>query len=381
MAEPTTGPRYAATGLLTPAPGGARSGDSLETVLLSRDTARRVCSSRRVAVDDETTAAITRTVRTLLTGAQTALREVPDAPLQSAVAMVNARPFGAARTGADAQGHGGAVKGIWWSARVLARLETVCGPVLVGTASTGGGPLKATGASPLALPVPQLPAGRPMERAPRGWADRPLVLAPPVAAQLVAGAWLALTSGVARRQRERLVGRRVFPGLGLTDLPTEHPAGDLDDAGHPVAPIAVAENGMLGAVPVDPGTGLLAGRAVWHHDSGRHTAPVHTALALTGPAAGPPQSAVELAWCVEGLQRYHADGVLRLNCLARTAERQGQWFPLQLRGKPQRLLQAVRGLTGPVHAVHTDHTVTTAALILPSARVLAEKGMGTVANP
>ncbi|MEJ8651933.1 hypothetical protein WKI65_28560 [Streptomyces sp. MS1.AVA.3] len=338
-------------------------------------------SSRRVAADDETTAEITRTVRALLTGAQTALREVPDAPLQSAVAMVNARPFGAARTGADAQGYGGPGEGTWWSARVLARLETVGGPVLVGTASTGGGPLEATGVPPLALSVPQLPSSRPLEHARRGWMDRPLVLAPPVAAQLIAGAWLALTSGAARRQRGRLAGRRVFPGLGLTDLPAEHSAGDVDDAGHPVASISVAENGMLGAVPVDPDTGLLAGRAVWDHDSGRHTAPVHTALALTGPTADPPQSAVELAWCVEGLKRYHADGVLRLNCLARTAERQGQWFPLQLRGKPQRLLQAVRGLTGPVHAVHTDHTVTTAALLLPSARVLAEKGMGTVANP
>ncbi|TYR62717.1 hypothetical protein [Streptomyces parvus] len=367
MDDPNSEQRYAATGLLAPAPRGARSGDSLDALVLTRDAAQRVCSSRRVAAEDDTAAATTRAVRALLAGAQSALGDVPAAPLQSAVAMVNARP-------------GRPDAGTWWSARVLARLETVGGPVLVGTACTGSS-MGATGSPTLDVPVPQLPHGRPLQRAPRGWADRQLIIAPPVAAQLVAGAWLALTSGAARRQRAQLAGRRVFPGLGLTDLPAEHPTGVQDDAGHPVVPVTVTKDGVLGAMTPDPRTGLLAGRSVWDHDSGRCTEPAHTVLALTGPGGERPHEAVELAWCVEGLQRYHADGALRLNCLARTADRDAPWFPLQLRAKPQRLLQAVRALAGPAHTVHTDHTVTTAALLLPSARVLAEKGIGTVANP
>ncbi|MER6714560.1 MULTISPECIES: hypothetical protein [unclassified Streptomyces] len=355
--------RHRAAGLLAPAPGGARSGDSLESVVLNKDASGRVYASRRVSRHDTGAEHTTEVLRALLTRTRTVLTEVPKAPLQTVMARVTSR----SRPDGDA---------LRWSAWVLARLETVAGPVLVGTAHTDC-------RHPHHLwdgPLPDLPHSPPAE-APRDWAHQPLVLSPPVAAQVVAGARLALTSQAARQHRERFTGRRVFSGLGLTDLPAEHPQDSLDDRGRPALPLALADGGFLGAVPLDPDTGLPAGRAVWDHDTQRSGSPEHIALALTGPRVPVPPDALEIAWCAEGLQRYHADGVLRLDCLARPADGAGQWCRIRLRGKPLRILQAVRGLFGPAHTVHTDHTVTTASLVLPCARTLAEKGMATVAHP
>lgn len=351
------------TGLLTPTASGLRSSDSLDSVSLARDMTKRVTSSQRVPTTDDATGEITRAVRDLLTGVRSTLGELPAAPLQSAVVLVRERR----RSG------GG---GPWRFARVLARLETNGGPVLVGTARAQG---SGAGTS-LDLPAPQLPRRLPAEESPYGWENRPLLLAPPVAAQVVVGAWLAVTSSAARERLGALVNRRILPALTLFDLPSEHPPGGLDDAGHSVDRIPVIEDGRLRDLPRDPDTGLVAGRAVWDHDAGQCVRPPLASLCLMGPGDTAPPDAMELAWCVEGLQRYHPDGVLRLACLARVADEPTRWFRLHLRGKPQRLLQAVRGLTGPAHAIHTDHTVTTAALVLPSARALAEKGMGTVAD-
>lgn len=377
-----------ASALLTPTPNGPRSADSLDALLLERDRAGRVVASTRPGTTHSgfgagagfgTTAAVdvpahdpygptgeagggpggpTAAALALLRRAYATWNGLPAAPLQSAVVRVRERraPDGSR----------------WRSTGVTARLETVGGPVLVGSGRTGP-----------ALPetaVPALPSGPLADTPPASWQTRPLLLAPPVAAQIVTAAWYALTSASGRTRLERLTGARVLPGLGLVDTADEHPPHGTDDAGHPAGDLPVVTAGTLCPLPRDPEDGLLAGRLVWDHDSGRCVPAPHTALVLTGPAAPRPADALELIHCVEGLQRHHADGVLRLLCLARPVDAPDRWSRFLLRGKPLKLLQAVRGATGAPDRVHTDHTVTVPALLLPAGGALAEKRTGSLAH-
>lgn len=360
--------RFTGTGLLTPTPSGARTAESLDTVTVLRDDRQRVSGSRRPSGDDGSGAWVTAYVRELLAGAERAWGGVPGAPMQSAVARVR----GTRRGPRSADGG----EGVWASASVLARLETVAGPVLIGTGTGGRG---LTGSPPAAPPpLPPLPLTRLAPEPPAHWRRRPLLLGPAVAAQLMTAAWLAFTSDAGRERLAQLAGRRVLPGLDLLDTAGDHPPDGPDDGGHPAGALTVVAGGVLRALPRDRDTGLLAGRMVWDHDTRGCAAQFPASLRLTGPEVPVPADALELAVCVEGLQRYHADGVLRLACPARTADEPDRWFMLQLRGKPLRLLQAARGLTGPPAAVHTDHTVTTAALVLPGAAALTEKGTGSL---
>ncbi|MFI5945335.1 hypothetical protein ACIBCB_34545 [Streptomyces uncialis] len=360
--------RLTGTGLLTPTPAGARTAESLDTVTVLRDDRQRVSGSRRLSGDDGSGARVTAYVRELLAGAERAWGSVPGAPLQSAVARVRET-----RRETRSGDHG---DGAWATATVLARLETVAGPVLIGAGTVGRG---LTGSPPAARPpLPPLPSTDLAPEPPAHWRRRPLLLGPAVAAQLVTAAWLAFTSGGSRERLAKLAGRRVLPGLDLLDTAGDQPPDGSDDGGHPAGALAVVSGGVLRALPRDPDTGLLAGRMVWDHDTRGCAARFPASLRLTGPEVPLPADALELTVCVEGLQRYHADGVLRLACPARTADEPDRWFMLQLRGRPLRLLQAARGLTGPPAAVHTDHTVTTAALVLPGAAALTEKGTGSL---
>lgn len=146
-------------------------------------------------------------------------------------------------------------------------------------------------------------------------------------------AWLAFTSGGSRERLAKLAGRRVLPGLDLLDTAGDQPPDGSDDGGHPAGALAVVSGGVLRALPRDPDTGLLAGRMVWDHDTRGCAARFPASLRLTGPEVPLPADALELTVCVEGLQRYHADGVLRLACPARTADEPDRWFMLQLRGR------------------------------------------------
>lgn len=123
--------RLTGTGLLTPTPSGARTAESLDTVTVLRDDRQRVSGSRRLSGDDGSGARVTAYVRELLAGAERAWGSVPGAPLQSAVARVRET-----RRETRSGDHG---DGAWASATVLARLETVAGPVLIGAGTVGRG--------------------------------------------------------------------------------------------------------------------------------------------------------------------------------------------------------------------------------------------------
>jgi hypothetical protein len=172
-----------------------------------------------------------------------------------------------------------------------------------------------------------------------------------------------------RRRYAELAGRRVLPDLTIVDMPSNHPPEGVDDAGVPARPHALVAGGYLREVAHDDG--VMRGRAVWLHDRQALGPPATAKLELTGPEHAAPADPIDVRWCVEGLQRYHADGRLRLRCLARRAG--DGWFAFELRGRPLNLLRAAVGLTGPRVRTFSDDEVTTRSLVLASADVLRER--------
>ncbi|WP_146778738.1 hypothetical protein [Actinomadura craniellae] len=339
-----------AYGLGVPLGTGRRVSRWTDAVALDRDPGGRVRASRRLGGPGGTAPPAAETAdRAAGRLVGSTLDALGAAPLQSVLATVRCRVEGPAGETA-------------WRAHVVARIETAAGPVLIGSA-TG---------DPDALPALEGPPATRPGTPPAGWTDLPIVLAPPVAAMAVGAARLALASRSGRAMRERMAGRRAFHDLSLHDVPVAHPSGGLDDAGAPVTTAALLDAGRL----TPPGT--PSGRAVWDHDRrALGPAPV-TRLELDGPPLPVPEPAVELAWCVEGVQRYDPGGVLRLTCLARVADR---WFPAVLRARPLRLLQAARGVAGPRTRTFSEDELESPSLLLPGARGLRERGSGAVESP
>ncbi|MFI6096378.1 hypothetical protein ACIA8G_12530 [Lentzea sp. NPDC051213] len=227
--------------------------------------------------------------------------------------------------------------------RVLARAETIGGPVLLGTESadhrTATLPFAELGRLPAAL-SPATDAR-----------DLPIVLRPGVAAVLIAGAVFSLTSARGRENARQLAGKRVLPGLTLTE-----------------ADRTLVDAGVLVASDEAP-------QRIWDHERQSYVEDPLTRAGMRGPEAPLPQDFVELVWCVEGLQRYHADGTVRLQCLAKTGD---EWSVRTLVGKPIRLLRHVTAVHGPLTTVFTDSVVTTQSLVLTSARTIEGKGNGRI---
>jgi hypothetical protein len=283
----------------------------------------------------------------LLRRTMAALCTVPGAPVQSVLA-----------TGMARYGNGSGPP--WRRVRVAARVETVGGPVIVGS----GNGVPAAGSFPDRLG----PSGPPA-----GWTGRPIVLTPPVAAIVASAARLALTSRSMRERYPHLVGRRILPALSIVDGPAMHDENGYDDAGRPASRHPMVAEGVLRPVPFDPQLGVIEGRAFWNHDRQAAGAAPMACLSLSGPQGEPTADALEVRWCVEGLQRYHADGVLRLRCLAHPTGDTVSWFGCELRGRPLNLLRAAAGMTGLRLNVFSDDEVTTGSLVLPNAEVLRER--------
>ncbi|MEV7187403.1 hypothetical protein [Kitasatospora sp. NPDC093102] len=356
--------RTRASGIVTPTHGAPRLTVSLDTLLVERDATGRVTGSRRVAGPSDQDAG--KETGLLLTEAAERTASAV-AGLQSAVAQVH--------EWRDSDG-----LPVSRRAELLARVETPGGPVLLGTSGQGD-----PAALVEALPWDELGAlSEPFVSAdpPDDWRERPLVLRPSAASVLVAGAAFSLTSRGGRATAARLAGRRILPQLTLTDLPSAPPESGRDDRGDPALPTVLVDGGRI-CPPPPLAEGIAPGRAVWDHDAGGFGPPPLARLELDGPRAEVPPDAVELVWCVEGLQRYHGDGTVRLQCLARVADRPGGWFRLALRGKPVHLLRQARGLAGPPMAVHSDSDVTTRSLVLAGAAEMEGAGHAvvTVINP
>lgn len=332
--------RVRLNGLLTPASPRPRISVSVDAIGVYRD-GRDVTGSVRLGPSEtdgraaEATAALLR--RTLVAAEAAGVR------LQSVVSdteSVSVRRRGVA------EDLGGPV-------RLLARVETAGGPVLLGT--------EAAAHDEAVLPfarLGELPADlKPADLAPPGLSpvagvrDLPIVLRPEVAAVLVAGAVFSLTSTKGRANARRLIGRKVLPGLTLTEG-----GGTLVDAGV--------------VVPFEHEP-----RRVWDHDRQSTVDDLLTRAGASGVERALPGEFVELVWCVEGLQRYHSDGTVRLQCLARTGD---DWSVLTLAGSPIRLLRHVTGVHGPLTTVFTDSVVTTQSLVLTSARTIEGKGNGRI---
>lgn len=247
--------------------------------------------------------------------------------------------------------------------RVLVRLETPAGPMLAG----GAGPTAVADMLEAVAGLNRLPGA--LADAPRGWDRRPLLLHPPVAAVLLAGVRLVLGGAAAGR----LAGRRVLPDLTLTDRPVEHAEGALDDGGSPAVGHTIVRSGRV--APPPPGTypGIPPGRAVWRHEESRPVIAATFGLTLSGmPAASPPDGAVELLACAEGLRRYHADGHVQMTCLARPPD-SASVFLADVRARPLSMLRAVTGLAGGHANTYLEHEVNTPSLVLLSADELARK--------
>ncbi|MGW6424848.1 hypothetical protein ACWF82_19405 [Nocardia sp. NPDC055053] len=254
---------------------------------------------------------------------------------------------------------------------VLARLETALGPVLVGSATTAD-PAELSDAPGLAAP-PKLPNR--LVAPPTDWVRLPLCLRPEVAAVLISGAGFSLLSAKGTVTRQTMTGRKLLPGLTLTEVPVWPAEGTPDDLGGTATAVALIENGRV--LAPDP-----APRLVWNHDLGATAAPIITGWRLTGPEATEPSRVIELVHCVEGLQRYHSRGWVRLTCLARESGRDA-WFSLTLTARPIHLLRCAIGTTGPASTVYTDAEVTTSTVLLPSAETLNTKDRDviTVSQP
>ncbi|MFD7597389.1 hypothetical protein ACFV6D_30720 [Kitasatospora sp. NPDC059812] len=381
--------RIRASGIVTPTRGAPRLTVSLDTLRLERDATGRVTGSRRVAGSADQDAG--KETGLLLTEAAERTASAV-AGLQSAVAQIH-------------EWRDGDGLPVSRRAELLARVETPGGPVLLGTSGPGdpAGLVEALPWDELgALSTPFAPADPPGD-----WRERPLLLRPSAASVLVAGAAFSLTSRGGRATAARLAGRRILPQLTLTDLPSAPPgsglngsgldasaldasaldgaaldgaalgASGLDDRGDPALPTVLVDGGRI-CPPPPLAEGIARGRAVWDHDTGGFGPPPLARLELGGPLAEVPPDAVELVWCVEGLQRYHGDGTVRLQCLARVADRPGGWFRLALRGKPVHLLRQARGLAGPPMAVHSDSDVTTRSLVLAGAAEMEGAGHAVV---
>ncbi|MCX4515757.1 hypothetical protein OHA27_36970 [Streptomyces sp. NBC_01619] len=256
---------------------------------------------------------------------------------------------------------------------LLAWVKTAAGPVLLGTAADGE-----PSSLPAALAWEGLPApnGR-LSAPPDDWRDRPLVLHPAAAAVLVTGMASSLASRSGRAAAEKLADRRVLSWLTLLDAPAIPPGYDRDDLGNPARKTALVVDGRI-RPPSPLRAGIPLGHAVFNHDTGTFTAPQTPRLELEGQMVTVPPHALELVWCLGGLQRYHADGTVRLQCFSRVAELPGSWFSVRLRGKPVPLLLQARGLAGPRTTVHSDSDVTTRSLVLASAAELEGAGHAAV---
>lgn len=326
---------------------GPRLARSAEVVLTRAEGGRVVGSTRLVApvplrgaARDADELAVRR-----LKSFVDALASVPGAAVQSGYATATAWYAGGAATGLR-------------RGRVVARLETPGGPVVTGTADDDDPPVD--------VGFPQR-----LDPPPDGWTARSLVLRPPVAAVLVSAARLALTARAMRGRYADLSGRRILPGLSIVDSPAVHRVGALDDNGRAAVPHPLVDRGRLRPVEFDSTVDVMSGRAVWDHDAQALGPPAVTRLDLSGPECVAPDPAVELAWCVEGLQRYHRDGILRLRCLARTAG--SGWFVVELRGRPLPVLRAAVGLRPPCRTVYSDDEVRTPSIVLCSAERLEEQ--------
>ncbi|WP_018583056.1 hypothetical protein [Salinispora arenicola] len=350
--------RLRASGLLTPTPGGPRLTVSLDIVHLRRTAAGRIVDSRRIdgSVADEAA----KNVALLLTDA-TARIDTTLGGLQSAVATIHERC-----AGDDPPTIG--------RADLLVRVETAAGPVVLGTVGYG---------APAAL-VPAITghdlaglAHQPDAEPPDDWRERPLILRPGPSAVLVAGAAFSLTSRNGRQTAQRLAGRRVLPGLTIRDLPAVPTGYDLDDLGDPAEVNTLVDAGRI-CPPARWRDGVPQGRAVWDHDAAACGPPPIVRLDLDGPDGTAPSNAIEVLWCVEGLQRYHGDGTIRIHCVARPVDRPDNSFVIVLHGKPIHLLRHARGLTGARTAVYGDSDVTTRSLVFASAAELEGTGHAVV---
>jgi hypothetical protein len=310
-------------GLLTPSPRRPRVTVSVDTIGLSRNGPRVVGSQRLSSTPYE------RTVMDATVALLRSVNESASANLQSTVADVLEHSDSA-----------GAVTRR--SVQLLARVETVGGPVLLGT-STSDFTARLAFSGLADLPGRIGPAAE--------FRDLPVVIRPSVAAVLIAGAVFSLTSATGKEAARRLAGRRALPLITIS-------------AGGTV----LVDRGVI-----QPPTGEE--QSIWDHDSQRYVPDPLTRAGIHGSEVAFPDNALELVWCVEGLQRYHADGTVRLRCLAKVA---GRWFLCTLTGKPIRLLRQVTGLHGPHTTVYTDSAVTTQSLVMASARTIEEKGHGRI---
>jgi hypothetical protein len=314
-------------GLLTPAPRQPRVTVSVDTIGLWRDTSGHVVDSKRLGPTPFDSEAVDGTVDLLRQIGEHAQQTCSE--LQSTVVDVRERrdPAGVVTRR---------------TVQALARVETVGGPVLLGTSTSN---------MTVRLPfdeLAELPAqiGTGVE-----FQDRPIVVRPSVAAVLIVGTVFSLTSANGRQIAQRMAGKRILPSITISV-----PAATLVDRGVMCSP--AAED---------------LGQSMWDHDSRDYVTDPVTRAELSGNEAAYPDDALELVWCAEGLQRYHADGTVRLRCLARVA---GSWFFVTLSGKPIHLLRHVTGVLGPPATVYTDSEVTTQSLVLASARTIEEKGHG-----
>lgn len=320
---------------------GPRRVRSIDALLRHRDDAGAVVGSRRLGPDAPATDLVQRTAPVA------ALLEHWSADsstgMQSGLLTVRERA---------ATAHAG----------LCIRLESVAGPVLLSAASTTPDSLTRTPAfaTPPALPdrLGTLSAAAD---------ERPLRLSPAVAATVVAGAGFSLMSAGGRAARWRMAGRRILPGLTLTLTSSFPPPPNVDDTGAPTADIDLVQDGR--GTPPAPGTRLR-----WSHDRQTLVEAEATGWRLSGPAGPAPGTAVlDLVHCLEGLQRYHTDGTVRLRCLAHDTT-EDAWSVLTVTATPLRLLRRATYLDGAAATVWTDAEVTTPALVLPSPRALREGG-------
>jgi hypothetical protein len=247
--------------------------------------------------------------------------------------------------------------------RLLARLETPAGPMLAG----GAGASAVADMLSVVAELNRLPGA--LSGAPHGWDRHPLLLRPPVAAVLLAGARLVLGGAAAGK----LAGRHVFGDLTLADRPVERAQDDLDDCGQSAERHAIIRSGRVTPLPPGIVPGIPSGRAVWCHEENRPAVAATFGLTLSGlPEAPRPDGIVELLACAEGLRRYHPDGHVQMACLARPSGSAAA-FLVGVRVRPLSLLRAVTGFAGDTVNTYLEHEITTPSLALPSAGELARK--------
>jgi PmbA/TldA metallopeptidase C-terminal domain len=341
-----------------PARSGLRVSYSADSLTLTRNATGRVINSVRTTVPlAGHIDSLVHTVGQLLTETAGALGQVPNAPVQSLLGTGVARWPETA--GADP----------WIRTSVIARLETTAGPVVTGTGA-------AHWPAPRAITFPaRLASGAP----PRGWNTRPIVLAPQVSSVLMSGARLALTSREMRRRSSSMTGCRIMPDLTIVDRPALHGESAPDDAGDPARSHTLIQNGRLCGVPFSSMTNTIVGRAVWNHDDQLLGKAPMARLELSGPALAWPADPLEVAWCAEGLQRYHRDGTLRLRCLGLVSGGSRRWHLFELHARPLGLLRLTTGLTGAAANSFSDDEVTAPSLVLPSATELEGKDGAVIA--